>query len=203
MTSKENVKLQYNGKSYRVTIPSKIIQKTRWGKGDPLQMVIDNESLVLKKSSNGSMIFSTGYEGMAQREFIDRLVKNHIQQLIDVRQIPNSRKKGFAKSILAEELAKYGIMYIHIPELGTDKVSRDNYRVTNNVKKLLNEYEKRFQKHYSSYEVVRALAKYKTSAIMCFEDDHQFCHRQRIESELEKDGFSVVHLCNGKQRKFL
>ena len=205
MSENQIMKLQYNGKSYRVTIPSDLIRKSGWIKGDCIQVKPDQGEITLSKiiNDNEPVIYSIGYEGINQNEFMNILISNHIQQLIDVRQIPNSRKKGFAKNSLMEELKKYRIDYTHIPELGTDKTSRDNYRTNKNIKKLLKEYEQRFKANYSSFELLKALANYRTSAIMCFEKEHQLCHRQRITSELAEEGFKVIHLCNGKQKRFL
>lgn len=59
-------------------------------------------------------IYTIGYEGYAIEQFIKKLKDSNVQQLIDVREIALSRKNGFSKSILGEELKKAGIRYKQI-----------------------------------------------------------------------------------------
>ena len=91
--------------------------------------------------------------------------------------------------------------HLHFKELGTDKKSRDEYRITGDIEKLLVKYDKRISENPDLLEMVKAMIFYKTTAIMCYEDDYKRCHRQKIESILERDGIRVVHLCIGKEKK--
>ena len=49
-------------------------------------------------------IFTIGYEGATQAELIAALEKAGVEQVIDVRAVPNSRKPGFSKNVLAAGL---------------------------------------------------------------------------------------------------
>jgi uncharacterized protein (DUF488 family) len=64
-------------------------------------------------------VFTIGYEERSIDEFISRLKKFHINVLIDVREIPTSRKAGFSKKRLAEFLRSADIEYIHVKALGS------------------------------------------------------------------------------------
>ena len=57
-------------------------------------------------------IFTVGYEGKSIDGFISELKLNKINVLVDVRLTPLSRKPGFAKRRLSEELLKNKIEYL-------------------------------------------------------------------------------------------
>ena len=44
--------------------------------------------------------------------------------MIDVRKNPISRKKGFSKTKLSEQLKEHGIKYFHLPNLGIESSLR-------------------------------------------------------------------------------
>lgn len=65
------------------------------------------------------MLFTIGYEGSSLDGYLNRLIKNNVRTLIDLRRNPLSRKYGFSKKTLAETVKKLGIDYVHIPELAS------------------------------------------------------------------------------------
>jgi uncharacterized protein (DUF488 family) len=146
-------------------------------------------------------IFSIGYEGLHIDIFIEKLKQNGIERLIDIRQIPLSRKPGFSKKALQNELLEAGIGYFSIPELGTDKRSRERYRENGKIGALLEDFRSRLEENFERYEYLKSLAQARTSSIMCFEEDSKLCHRQIIETKLESDGFKVIHLWNGQGKR--
>ena len=73
-------------------------------------------------------IFTIGYEGTTQPEFIAALTAAGVQRVIDVRAVPLSRKPGFSKTILANGLAEAGIDYVHLKALGTPPEGREAAR---------------------------------------------------------------------------
>jgi uncharacterized protein (DUF488 family) len=56
-------------------------------------------------------LYTAGYEGLAIDAFIARLKQARIDKVLDVREYPLSRKKGFSKKAFAECLAAEGIAY--------------------------------------------------------------------------------------------
>jgi len=88
--------------------------------------------------------------------------------------------------------------YIGIPELGTDKASRDRYNTDADMPALLQEFRRKLERNGEHYERLKRLARERVSAIMCFEADFRQCHRQVIEDRLEAEGFLVGHLDVGK-----
>ncbi|MEN6328638.1 MAG: DUF488 domain-containing protein, partial [Syntrophomonas sp.] len=68
---------------------------------------------IYKKVDDVGKIYTIGYEGKTVDEFLRVLEKAKISIVIDVRENPNSRKKGFSKKILSETLNNNGIQYRH------------------------------------------------------------------------------------------
>jgi uncharacterized protein (DUF488 family) len=64
-------------------------------------------------------IFTIGYEGTTQGEFVAALQAARVERVIDVRAVPNSRRPGFSKTPLRNALAEAGIDYVHLRALGT------------------------------------------------------------------------------------
>lgn len=197
--------LFYDGSHYRITIPVKIIRARGWEKGDSFTIDNNNAGIIIKKIKTQSLkstIFSIGYEGKKINEFISLLHDAGISQLIDVRENPFSYKEGFSKTPLRDALSKAGIQYQHIKELGTERNSRHEYKQTGDIEKLCKTFSEHLDKNIDKYEMLVALANFKKSAIMCFENDFTMCHRQVLEKRLKVNGFEVVHICNGKQERF-
>lgn len=140
-------------------------------------------------------VFTVGYEGLDVDSFITTLVKNGVDTLVDVRQLPLSRKRGFSKNALAGALAGHDLGYLHIPALGCPKPVRDQYRQDGSWQR----YTKGFLQHLSSQqEAVAQLAGLVASsscALLCFEADPNFCHRPMVAEAVKAEcGAGVHHL---------
>ena len=197
------ISLLHDGIHFRITLPNDFVEDKGWKKGDKLSVINNPENIKIKKIKKRSehVLYSIGYEGKSLDEFIKLLKRNKVEHLIDVREIPQSRKPGFSKRSLKTALEKKNITYNNLKELGTDKRSRDEYKRTGDIEKLLVKYDKRMSEQLEIFELLKAMIFYKTTAIMCYEDNYKQCHRQRIESIIEKNGIRVVHICNGKEKR--
>jgi uncharacterized protein (DUF488 family) len=54
-------------------------------------------------------LFSVGYEGLNFDEFMPLLSKHGIETVVDIRELPLSRKPGFSKKALANALNLTGV----------------------------------------------------------------------------------------------
>ena len=70
-------------------------------------------------------IFTIGYEATTMDAFLAALKEAGVEQVIDVRALPLSRRPGFSKNSLAATLKDSGIGYVHLKALGTPKPGRD------------------------------------------------------------------------------
>jgi uncharacterized protein (DUF488 family) len=87
-------------------------------------------------------LFTIGYEGRTQDEYLALLTGAGVTLLADVRRNPISRKKGFSKSTLAQGCASVGIRYEHLPELGIASEKRKNLATQVDVDALFAEYQR-------------------------------------------------------------
>ncbi|MBS3781063.1 MAG: DUF488 domain-containing protein [Candidatus Thermoplasmatota archaeon] len=129
-------------------------------------------------------VYTIGYEGKEIEEFIQLLEKYGVNQVVDVRSYPTSKRKKFKKNNLRQELFKASIKYRHLPRLGglRDK----DYQETMKEDEWL-----------SAFEELKDLAEEKKTVILCLESNPMKCHRRFIAEELEKEGWEVVHIGEG------
>src|SRR4051794_16682918 len=60
-----------------------------------------------------------GYENATVPRFLDALKAANVDLLVDVRAVASSRRPGFAKTKLGENVGSVGIEYLHLRGLGT------------------------------------------------------------------------------------
>lgn len=143
-----------------------------------------------------NQISTIGYEGADIADFIATLIKAGVTQVIDVRDVPQSRRKGFSKNILAAHLEEKGISYLHCKALGDPKHGREAARAGR-----IDEFKSIYEAHLDRPDGLAALAyvgeaaKEKSSALLCYERHPQHCHRSMIAERLAVPyKFKVVHL---------
>lgn len=129
-------------------------------------------------------LFTIGYEGRTQEEFIGLLSGRGIETVIDVRLTPISRKKGFSKSALREELESNGIRYVHTRSLGNPKEIRTS---TSDPAECIQKYTNYMDGTWDdALEDVLQEAEDRTVALLCFEHDPKCCHRSVVAIEMSK-----------------
>jgi uncharacterized protein (DUF488 family) len=125
-------------------------------------------------------LFTFGYEGLDIASFVARAKSTGVKTIVDVRELPLSRKKGFSKTSFREALAAHGIAYVHIPALGCPKSIRDAYKANGDW----TAYTRSFMGYLATQEAtVRELVKISkatTACLVCFEADHTMCHRTYV-----------------------
>jgi|TARA_R110002020_G_scaffold473858_1_gene703739 hypothetical protein len=127
-------------------------------------------------------LFTIGYEGQSFENYLNRLLRNNVALLCDVRKNPLSRKYGFSKKALSETLSKLDIEYIHIPELGIVSDKRRSLKTRADYQSLFAEYEATTLQSEGDAlnHLVELLSKYNRVAITCFEADYCMCHRGKV-----------------------
>lgn len=139
-------------------------------------------------------VFTIGYEGSSISEFINTLKHSGVGVLLDVREIPLSRKKGFSKTALATAAIKAGIEYRHEKLLGSPKPIRDKLRRDGDYKSYFKAFDTYLQ---TQTEFLNQLTKNIKGnvVLMCYERDPLTCHRLSVAKKLEKiTGRKTKHL---------
>ena len=123
-------------------------------------------------------IFTIGYEGATQSEFLAALKSAGVERVIDVRAIPNSRRPGFSKTPLRNALAEVGIDYVHLRALGTPADGRSAARAGKH-EELERIYADQLELPEAIVQAAQMidLATEKPSALLCYERDPKCCHR--------------------------
>lgn len=141
-----------------------------------------------KPKSNKIILFTIGYEGISLEEYLNRLIKNDVKVLVDVRNNPLSMKFGFSKSQLEKYCASIGIKYIHYPEVGIQSEYRQELNTQNDYKKLFSIYRKQnlTKTKLTQEKILTLLKEYKRIALTCFESDICQCHRKHLAESIAK-----------------
>jgi uncharacterized protein (DUF488 family) len=141
-------------------------------------------------------LYTIGYQGKTPEEFIALLLENGIEQLLDVRRDPISRKPGFSKRRLEEACAAAGLAYQHIPELGIASALRKTATTPEGHAQLLETYRAELLPAAQPFVAqAAALAAEHVTALMCFEADICCCHRGPLSETLSRlTKLPVTHL---------
>ena len=124
-------------------------------------------------------VFSVGYERRTLNDLVAALHGHSVEMVIDVRLNAFSRKPGFAANALRRELAEAEISYRHEPALGNPKDNRDSFRQGSP------QARERFMDHLNTHgadalERILAAASSSRVALLCYERDHDTCHRSSV-----------------------
>jgi hypothetical protein len=129
-------------------------------------------------------IFTAGYEGLDPERFFGLLQRCGIQLLLDVRQLPLSRKPGFSKGPLAGFCDEHGIEYQHFPDLGCPRHIRNEYRETGDWLDYTVRFKQYLEKQDEALAEVARVSLLRKTCLLCFEVDFNFCHRTYVAEAL-------------------
>jgi uncharacterized protein (DUF488 family) len=151
------------------------------------------------------MIVSTiGHSTRSLEEFVGILKAHGIQQLVDIRTIPRSRRNPqFNRETLPESLAAEGISYRHIGALGGLRRPRPDSVNTG----WRNESFRGYADYMQTPEFEAALqelidvANKAPTAIMCAEAVEWRCHRSLVADALTARGIEAQHIQSATRAK--
>lgn len=131
-------------------------------------------------------VFTIGYEGLDIDTFMLLLKEHGIDTIVDIRELPLSRKRGFSKKALAHALDVEGHCYLHLRELGCPKPVRDRYRVDGNWERYTRGFLKHLQGQQSALEQLFKLSTDSHCALLCYEADFNLCHRSLVANAMQE-----------------
>lgn len=142
-------------------------------------------------------LFTIGYEQTPAKAVLDELQRAGVKLLVDVRAIASSRRPGFSKSQLAAGLDERGISYLHLRGLGTPKDGRLAARSGDMkaLSKIYHAHLKTPQAREEMDELATLVEMAGPVCILCYERDHNVCHRKFIAEIIEdREGVKIEDL---------
>ena len=153
--------------------------------------VLNNDQLIkvhqARIQSNKTTLFTIGYEGISLEHYLNKLVRNDVKVLVDVRRNPLSMKFGFSKNLLKRYCENLGIEYIHIPELGIHSEERQALNTQADYDKLFEAYKSTtlVETTNQQEQIINLLQKHKRIALTCFEENICQCHRKPLAESIK------------------
>jgi uncharacterized protein (DUF488 family) len=147
-----------------------------------------------RESEHQPTLYTIGYEGCSKDEFVGLLHSHDIRSLVDVRELPWSRKPGFSKSPLRETLTANGISYMHLKPLGSPRKAREALKDSGDFEAFVRTYSEHLAAQTESLDLLISAARLQPTAIMCYERDPSRCHRSLIATRLSDFGFNIENL---------
>jgi uncharacterized protein (DUF488 family) len=140
-------------------------------------------------------VFTIGYEGLDIDDFLSLLSEHGIETVVDIRELPLSRKPGFSKKSLNSILNLSGLEYVHMVDLGCPKLVRDGYRESGDWERYTAGFLKHLKTQKDAIAELADLVQSSTCALLCFEADFNFCHRSMVADAVSKQcGAEVEHI---------
>lgn len=145
------------------------------------------------------VLFTIGYEGISLESYLNKLIKNNIKVLCDVRKNALSMKYGFSKTQLKNACNGVGIEYVHIPEVGIDSDQRQELKLQSDYDVLFEKYKENnlIKTVPNQVEILDLLKQNKRIALTCFEADICQCHRKHLSeaiTNLKDFKYKLEHL---------
>ena len=145
-----------------------------------------------KKAEPG--FFTIGYEKKDIDQFLNSLVSNNIELLIDIRRNPFSMNFIYIKDALMKKLKDVDIDYLHIPELGIESEKRKNLNSKADYEELFAKYQQVLPLKDVYINRIIELGTTKRIALLCFEADCNFCHRGEVAKVIKSRNHKVTNL---------
>jgi uncharacterized protein (DUF488 family) len=142
-------------------------------------------------------LFTIGYEGRDVGELCSWVAAAGVTTLVDVRDLPLSRKRGFSKTALAAHLADSGVGYVHERRLGNPKPLRDYVKSGGDWDWFADTFRERLKSADEALDSVMAIIERgEVVCLLCFEADASRCHRSLVAEALAEraDGLAIRHL---------
>jgi len=143
-------------------------------------------------------LLTAGYAGHTLESFLRKLEEYNVAVVVDVRQNPISRKKGFSRSRLSEFLAVHNVEYVHESELGVPRELRKQLQAGHHgLIAYFDSFRKCLAARTDALDRVYDLAIRKRCCLICLEHRAVDCHRSVVAQAVEsRNGhkLEVVHI---------
>jgi uncharacterized protein (DUF488 family) len=148
-----------------------------------------------------TILRTIGYERFGLPGMLEVLAKEGVALVIDVRELPNSRRPGFAKRQLSAGLAEAGIGYRHFKALGTPKAGRLAHRA-GRMAAFWEIVDAALAQPEAGLALAEAgeLAAAQPACLLCLEAEPHLCHRARVAERMSAAGGLEIRHLHADQR---
>src|SRR3989344_5463417 len=158
------------------------------------EYTVKSELITQKPKKAEPGFFTIGYEKKDIDQFLNALVSNNIELLIDIRRNPFSMNFIYIKDALMKKLKDVDIDYLHIPELGIESEKRKNLNSKADYEELFAKYQQVLPLKEVYINRIIELGTTKRIALLCFEADCDFCHRREVAKVIKSKKHEVINL---------
>jgi uncharacterized protein (DUF488 family) len=142
---------------------------------------------------SGKPLYLIGYEKANLADFLATLGAAGIATVVDVRDLPLSRRAGFSKRQLRAGVEGAGMRYVHLRALGTPPEGREanKRREWERFWKIVDD---KLATAEAEHELQRLaeIAGAAPTCLLCYEADWHICHRRRVGEILSaRQGFEI------------
>jgi len=199
----KSIKANFGNLSYHDLMKYTYIHYPYWAIKSEANNIL-NESEIERVSQNipksdKIILYTIGYESISLEEYFNRLIRNDIKVLIDVRNNPFSMKYGFSKNRLKGCCEKLKIEYTHFPEVGIQSNQRKELNIKTDYDQLFDYYKAIIlpKTETTQRAIFDLLQKHQRIALTCFEADINFCHRKYLAeaiAHLPEFNYELKHI---------
>lgn len=140
------------------------------------------------------ILYTVGYEGLSIDVFLELLKSHGVEHLVDIRDAPISRKRGFSKPALADAAATASIRYSHVRALGCPKPIRARNKAVPDWPRYTRDFKLYLAGQGDALTDLRTTAAKSPSCLMCYEADVSQCHRLYVAEAIARPGDEIRHL---------
>lgn len=138
-------------------------------------------------------IFTIGYEGLDLATFMALLQRHGVDTVIDIRELPLSRKRGFSKKALADALQLAGFGYVHQARLGCPRPVRKQYRADGDWGRYTQDFLVYLDTQHEAIAELAEHAAQANCALLCYEADFRQCHRSMVADAVSRHSGAAIH----------
>ena len=141
----------------------------------------------------GRPLYLIGYEKASLADVLATLGRAGVATVVDVRDLPLSRRAGFSKRQLCAGVESAGMRYTHLRALGTPPEGREanKRRQWKRFWRIVDDKLASAEAEHALQELVRIAAAAPT-CLLCDEADWRICHRRRVGEILgERHDFAI------------
>ncbi len=188
----------FKGPTERFRVESSLAQSDISRYASPSRWEVVTWEIKELRMSQKELLLTAGYAGHSLDSFLAKLMAHEVRVVVDVRQNPVSRKKGFSGSKLSTFLEANAIEYVHESQLGVPVDLRKQLKAgAQSLAAYFEGFRDYLARRGDVLDRLYDLAITKRCCLICLENRPAECHRHIVAEAVEaRNGhrLKVVHV---------